>query len=190
VSFKYLAPPTSPELRQGELLGDVREFRVEPNLEDPQENSSVNVSPVRHSKLLLITQDCDLLSDFRNRSELQQNPGKTGNLLQHVLFCEAYEETEIRSPQGLNAGIWRQIKENQHERYHCFLEGAIGNDETISIPALYLDFKQTISFPTDGIYQALASRSIRRISRVPVIPLLDFIHRFYAFHGRVAGLEE
>ncbi len=130
---------------------------------------------------MVITQDCDLLSDYRIRSEPAFDNSKP-NLLQHIFFCEIYEEPEIRV--RIAPDIWRRVRQNQDERYHCFPEAAVENSPD-RLPLLFLDFKRILSFSTEGLYLGIQEGSIRRIGFLPLSYLVDFSHRFFSFHSRV-----
>jgi hypothetical protein len=133
---------------------------------------------------MVVTQDCDLLTDFSLRNAAGFDPAKpVSNLLPHILFCGVYEESEIRP--GIAGDIWRRIKQNQDERYHCFPGAPIENHLDNPLPFFCIDFKKILSFSTEELYRGINAGSIRRIAFLPFPYLSDFSHRFFSFHARV-----
>jgi hypothetical protein len=189
VPFKYVQPPTSGELRQGEILADVFEYKPKDPVDCRAARTSIEVEPISHAYAIVVTQDCDLLSDFTRRSSKElEHP----NILHHLLLCDMFKEEEIRSrlPQG--SDIWKRVKQNQDERYHCVVAGPIGDEicedcgpgdrpVNYTLPPLYLDFKRVLSIPTGDLYRALETGEARRIALLPLHYLFDLNHRFYSF---------
>jgi len=187
VSFCYLEPPSSSALRQGEILLDVLEYRPTGFPKDLDSNPSIEFESVNHRRVFVVSQDCDLLSDYKVRPQQASGDESSehSNVLPHVVLCEVYEGEEIRFKIG-GSDLWRRIKQNQDERYHCLPEGPIGDGQSGQLPELFLDFKKTLSLPTGGLYQAIGSGAIRRIAVVPPYHMQGLVHRLYSFHGRVA----
>lgn len=180
MSFKY-EPPHHNEFRQGEILADVREYRP---VHPAEEGAPVEIQPVIHTRVVMIAQDCDLLSDFQQRSTENH---EHHNILQHLLICDLFETDEIRTRMiQTSSKEWRQIRQNQNERYHQLPAGPIGDGDSGQLSDLYLDFKRLLSIPTEDLYRDLDKGNVKRIAVVPPIYIQDLIHRLYAFHGRIA----
>lgn len=181
--FKY-DPPSVNEFRQGEILANILEYQPI----DPKEgDSETPLERIPHPLAVVITQDCDLFSDFRQRS--------TGNLddpniLSHLLLCDLFLEAEVRTRLSAGSDIWKRVKQNQDERYHRLPAGPIGDGGLENLPDLYLDFKRILSFPTDRLYQATGSGAAKRLAIVPTFYVQDLIHRLFSFQARVAVPQE
>jgi hypothetical protein len=184
----YELPASSGELRQGELLQNIWEFRptVPATKHDPSPPVAFQV--ITHSKMIVMTADCDLVQDHATRFpqawhaiEGEADP----KLLPQILMCDLFTEDEIHS-QMPGSDVWKRVKKNQDERYHCLAAADVGTPAVNSLPALYMDFKKAIGLPTTAIYQGLAvPHGISRIAVVPPTYIHDLIHRFFGFLSRV-----
>lgn len=187
--FEYIDPSVPGPLRQGEILSDVWEHRAEYPPIRLDEGTDVNIQPISHPRLIVMSQDCDLVQDFEARrklNELQQSEEterEVARLLPHILLCELYERDEIRS--RFQSDLWRRVTQNQDERYHCLPAAPLANEKG-RLSEFFLDFKKILCLPTDRLYEGLESTQIGRVAVVPPIYLHDLIHRFYSFHSRVA----
>ena len=184
-------PPSSGALRQGEILSEVWEYRVDfPSVKLP---SHYTVQPIEYPRLIVMAADCDLLWDYESRQRIGRNEVDESNensILPHILLCRAYEQAEIRNTRPtINSSIWQRISKNQDERYHHLNAADVGGDPTNNLPDLYLDFKKSLSIPTSHIYSGMESSDessrINRIAIVPPIYVHDMMHRFYGFLSRV-----
>jgi hypothetical protein len=180
-------------LRQGEILSDIWIHRpLHPPIEKT-EGSPIDIRSYHHPLMVVMSPDCDLDHDFPVRfpdlqaQEQYQSVTEDESLpaiIPQVLLGDLYKEDEIRSRiQG--ADIWRRIKQNQDERYHCFESASIGNPSRGELPALYLDFKKSLSLPTPSLYDGLRVNGVQRIALIPPIYIHHLIHRFYGFLSRV-----
>lgn len=108
------------------------------------------------SYCVLLTQDCDLEHDYKNRSEAA--PTKNDKYLQSLLICPAYPAVQFRAGEHLqqlglkmesfNASRWVLIERNDHSRYHCLSE-----DKERQVPPLIIDFKHYLTVPRDIFYR-------------------------------------
>ncbi len=104
--------------------------------------------------IVVMTQDCDLDKDFKNRSE--DNPEKHDKFLRTILVCPAYIASEFRDGNHLedlklkmekwDTKRFKQIKEQNNARYH-FLDA----DQKLQVPELVIDFKHYYAIPRDTI---------------------------------------
>lgn len=104
--------------------------------------------------IVVMTQDCDLDKDFKNRSE--DNPEKHDKFLRTILVCPAYIASEFRDGNHLedlklkmekwDTKRFKQIKEQNNARYH-FLDA----DQKLQVPELVIDFKHYYAVPRDTI---------------------------------------
>jgi hypothetical protein len=193
VAFKYDYPSSSRVLRQGEILADVYEYKPIDPVDCRATGTSIVVDPIVHPYVVIIAQDCDLLTDFNRRSEGDLDHQ---GILQHLLLCDMFKEDEIRSRIAPGRDIWNRIKGNQDERYHCLPAGSIGDEicedcgpgevkAIHALPPLYLDFKRVLSIPTGNLYRALETGETRRLALLPAHYLYDLIHRLYSFLSRL-----
>lgn len=174
----------SGELRQGEILADIWEHRLEVSLgEQPPNPPSATTQSMNHPLMIILTQDCDLLQDYNSRSEglgdfVEENHPR---MLPHILCTDLISWDDIRSrfPGGVSSG---RLRKNQEERHHFLPAGG----QTPLDQELFLDFKKVFGLPTKWLYLALNEGSVRRVALVPPIFLHDLIHRFFAFQSRVA----
>lgn len=189
----YDAAPIAGALRQGEILGDIWIHRpLYPPVENT-EGSSFEVHSDYHSLMVVMSPDCDLEQDFFVRfpdphAQEQYQPviedESPPAIIPHVLLGDLYEESEIKS-RIPGSDVWRRIRQNQDERYHCLPAASIDNPLQSELPALYLDFKKSLSLPTRNLYDGLRVKKVQRIALIPPIYVHQLIHRFYGFLSRV-----
>ena len=103
---------------------------------------------------IVVSQDCDLLSDYRER----KNPDKKQDkYLPTILICPVYLWEEFKL--GQHFGDWsmktynsseykKLIKNDEYKRFH-YLAG----DENHSLPELVVDFKHFLTVPRDTLYK-------------------------------------
>lgn len=171
-------------LHQGEILAGVLEPRPDNPGAPPQPASPVDFTWVNHPRAIVMTPDCDLLSDFSDR---QASPGETQSprRLQHIHCCDLYAAAEIRGYNALNSDLWRRVQRNQDERYHQLPPGKVADSANLEHPALYLDFKRLFTLPTEFLYRCLEMEIVQRRGVVPPIWIHDLIQRYFAFHSRI-----
>ena len=175
---------------QGEILGSVWEFvPIQAPVEVPEE-TDVRVRSFYHERMVVLTQDCDLINDFGLRSPDDQTLEDLNEVeddirsVPSVFLCDVTEDLKARLGSGAS---WKRVKGNQDERYHMFPEAVVGADgEGGYLPELYLDFRKTASLPTRFLYEGLRVEGIARVAVTPPIYLHDLIHRFHGYHSRVA----
>lgn len=105
--------------------------------------------------MIIMTQDCDLESDFKNRSDISAE--SQDKYLRTILVCPAYNASEFREGNHLediglkmaewNSKMFKQIKEQNHHRFH-FLE----QDQALQVPELVVDFKHYYTIPRDTLF--------------------------------------
>jgi len=156
---------------QGDILRDVTFIEWELNEENPRQ------SPVFDKTLpyiLILTQDCDLEQDFKNRCDIEnsnEDEEKHDKFLQSILVCPAYNAEQFKKGEHLeDFGLkmeaykdrkrWNDIKGNNNARYH-FLEKSSHEYENpdlakisreYQIPDLVLDFKHYYTIPRNVLY--------------------------------------
>jgi len=171
-------------LQQGEILAGILDPRPDNPGAPIQPDSPVDFTWINHPRAIVMTPDCDLLSDFASRQaspEVTQSPQR----LQHIHCCDLYEESEIRGYNALNRDLWKRVRQNQNERYHRLPPGKVTGGSDLEHPALYLDFKRMFTLPTEFLYRCLEIETVQRRGVVPPIWIHDLIQRYFAFHSRI-----
>ena len=125
------------ELRQSEIISNLRQYVVDP--------TTGSAPFIDHSYSIILTQDCDLLWDYKSRAA--DEPA----VLNGVLVYEAETVDQFR-PKLPGSDIWRRVQRNGDERYH-FLEEVptLADLLGIGIPALAIDFKRFFTIPAAEI---------------------------------------
>src|SRR5262245_18048578 len=144
----YTTDELDRELRQGEILSDVTEYRYD--------SQSRDVKVEMHKYVLVATQDCDLVEDYS---------AQVGT----VLLYKAYPAEDVRTtlPQGRD--IWKRVIQNKDERYHLLESVEASNDRSgQGLPALIIDLRQLFTIPAIELYRQItaATQSARRRCRL------------------------
>ena len=105
--------------------------------------------------------------------------------LRRFFFCDVYEEENIRQRSQLNSSLFRNVRNNQNERYHHLQKASVANSDRV-LPDLYMDFKNVFGIATLSIYRAIEEGGIDRIAVVPPVYVQHLMQRFYNFRGRIA----
>ncbi len=119
--------------------------------------------------IVVLTQDCDLDNDFKNRSE--NNPDKHDKFLRTVLICPAYIAAEFKEGNHLedlklkmerwDTKRFKQIKEQNNARYH-FLDA----DQKLQLPELVIDFKHYYAIPRDTLFRTYPEHYLVTINQL------------------------
>jgi len=176
-------PSQDGALRQGEVISGLVQIRLGLENGFPGPDDEHAVIRIEHSLALVVSQDCDLDWDYKNRSGLELNPQKE---MPNTLFCEVAAAAELRGLEGINASIWGKIKTNKDERYQ-FLQRIPRNRDAAGegLPELALDFKRCFTIPTEEVYRQLRAQGRRRCRLAS--PYLEHLSdRLFNYHARVA----
>jgi hypothetical protein len=195
VAFAYETPPQLGALRQGEILAGIYEYRPRIPAMQQTVSTTVDVLPIRHPRMIVMTADCDLDWDFKARfpdhhvieccvDEVLLQQEALPAIIPHILLCEVYESANVRARVPAS-DLWKRIRQNQDERYHYFHTAPIGKPSTGELSDICLDFKKTLALPTQSLYNGISARGITRVALVPPIYIHDLMHRFYGFLSRV-----
>lgn len=173
-------------LRQGEILADVHEHRVEAPAaslsgNDAPKRKSHTFTSVKHPLTVVLSPACDLDQHYGFHEE---GSDKAAFALSHVILLDLYSQSDLRTNPAIVSNIFDRIKKNQDERYHCLPAAEIGSSGQ-SLPQLFVDFKRAFSLPIDSLYTALESGLVRRRAIVPPVYVHDLIQRFYSFLARI-----
>jgi len=181
----YVRSLAQGRLWQGEILENV--IQIRPTVDSVRANvdGALEVEPVPHQLVIIVSQDCDLDQDFARREA-----GQRGTL-PNILFCDLYIAENframVRDQQQLGRQDWqRRIAQNQNERFH-YLERVEPQQDLQGqgLTALALDFKIYFTLPTDEVYVRL-HQEIHRRCRLNTPYAEHLAHRFFKFQSRVA----
>lgn len=119
----------------------------------------VEVATITLPYAVVLTQDCDLESDYNCRSSSNKEDSLNDKFLQSILVCPAYLAEQLRAGTHLETlGLkmnswtseqWKSIKQNQNQRFH-FLNAEVA----LKIQDLIIDFKQYYTIPRNEIYES------------------------------------
>ena len=170
-------------LQHGEILGNPVEF-VAAQLDD---DGTPIVDGVVHELVVVLTPECDLVSDYETRDEAgvgaKPTDGKLSrNELPHVLCCDLFVGTEVREPYGFTTRPWSTVKDNRDDRYHWIPTHHI---DGLNLPELFLDFKRVLSLSTEHLYRSIINGSVQRRGVIPPPWITRLVQRCYGFQGRV-----
>ena len=164
-------------LRQGEILSDLRRYRVELAT---LTSDNPTLIEVLYPFVVVLTQDCDVTQ------QSVPNPGSNPPL-PCVLLAEVTTATQLRGQKDINSDAWKRITQNREERYH-FLEAVMAEDDAANqgLEELALDFKRYLAVPTDELY-ALIGAGRAHLRCVLNRPYMEHLcHRFGSYLGRIA----
>ena len=192
MSPHYIQSPENSHLRQCEILCGIVEYRPVIAAAEYKGDDPPLLDPRKYPYLVVITNECDLLYDYQERSEISPEEKKASpdwernhhKILPHVLMCEAFTKGEIKALHELNSKLLGRIEQNQNERLHY-----LPQSKELEVPDLYLDFKKHFTVATQSIYDALEAGAIIRRAVLDGSRRYDLMHRFYSCLSRV-GVED
>jgi hypothetical protein len=171
----------SNRLSHGDILRDIEHIT---NLQEI--SGELIISKVMYPYIIILTQDCDLMQDFRYRSDSELND----KLLMSVLVAPLYNAEMIYSGEhlhnlGRKAAVINKgktdgkfLRKNQNPRYH-YLEFP----EEIPIVDSVVDFKHYFSVPVQYLE---AQKETKFGCGVSKLFREDISQRFSAFLSRIA----
>ena len=108
--------------------------------------------------IVVMTQDCDLEQDYKNRNEGVCE--KHDKHLQSILVCPAYPAEKFRVGEHLErinyvmedwgGKRFKKIKDQKYERFHFLVA-----DSKMQVPELVIDFKHYYTMPRNAIYMMI-----------------------------------
>ena len=187
--FSYESYRAQGQLHQGEVLFGIQEFQPEHTGERMTPDNINLLGEVADRQVIIVTPECDLLSDYLARREVETGGAEEseveGKLLPHVHVCEVFEETDIKELLPKGTEFWKLVRTNQNIRYHAIPRASIGNHDGEYNPALYLDFKRMFSMSTKFIYASLLCEGVERRGVMPSPWVDSVIDSLFHFQGRV-----
>lgn len=183
----FFCSPPDEAIRQGEILTDVRAYQVVAQKlgDDPQELESI-----RHPYAVVLTQDCDLAQDFKDRRDLPSDElQKSHRAIPTIFLLEVVTAEQLKhSPRGyLNSKETQQVVRNNHFRYH-FIQKTPEESDLVGkgLPEFGLDFKRYFTIPTDVLYEQIAQGMCQRRTVLETPYVQHLTQRFSAYFARVA----
>lgn len=164
----YIRSANSGVIRQGEILSNVVQFCVADEtltLESLRgQNAQYDVIRRDHPFAIVVSQDCDLESDWRSAVLLGSNPDlnekekrqAAANLMSGILFCEVTFATDLKGTNAIDSDLWRRIKQGYFPRYHLLEQVPEQFDlDNQDISALGIDFKKYFTIPPRQLYHCI-----------------------------------
>lgn len=180
---KYEAVPLEGRLFQGEIVSGL--IQAYQRLDTVGANEPPVLEERVHPFAIVITQDCDLESDFRNRNR-EETERKPVSLI-NVLFCEAIETAQLKGAMPPGKDIWKRVIQNKDERYECLEEVPKARDtQTTGIAPVGIDFKRYFTISTDEVYARIRLGQVRRRCRLITPYAEHLVSRFCYFQSRLA----
>ncbi len=174
----YTPSGSTGRLRQGEILSGLKEAWLA--LEQVFSDKPVVILK-SHPLAIVMTQDCDLESDYRDRRATDPD----AQLLPNVLFCEVTTARALRHQKGINSPVWGNVRTNKNERYQYLREVDRSCDaQGEGLEAMGIDFRRYFTVPTAEVYVRLVKEAKRRC-RLESPSLEHLSTRFYYFQLRV-----
>ncbi len=182
----YEKAPSRGPLRQGEIVGNLLQITV---AVDTIGSDEIAVTPVVHPYAIVVSQDCDLEGDWRERE--RGSAGNNAKLMSNVLFCDVYTATHVRQAPGVNRSAWNYICTNRDIRYQFLQKVEPEQDLTVEgLPEMVVDFKRYFAMPTDEVYARFNTGELQRRCFFHPPYLQHLATRFYYYQYRVALPEQ
>jgi hypothetical protein len=184
VSAKYQAANKTTALRQGEILTDVIQYKPAAD-ELKKDNQELSFEPIVHPYAIIVTQDCDLDWDFRDR---KAEKSRSTKFLNSILLCEIATARAIRdNGENMNAKAWDYVKSHRDERFYFFETIPSACDsEQVGLPELTADFKRIFGVDAAFLYRQIEVGIVKRRTILASPYLEHFSRRYHSFHERVA----
>lgn len=190
----FLRSPSGEAIRQGEILTGVRAYQVvaQEMRDEPQTgDDSQFIESIRHPYAVVLTQDCDLAQDFRDRRALSsaEEFKKSHRAIPTIFLLEVSTAMELKHDprRYLNSKEMQQVVRNNHLRYH-FIEKTPQESDLAGegLPELGLDFKRYFTIPTDVLYAQIEKGMCQRRTVLETPYEQHLTQRFSAYFARVA----
>lgn len=146
----YCRPKEGDHLHQAQLLRQVWEWVAEYDAERKVIGAGSRV----HKLAVVVSQECDLEQDSRNR----KNKPMVETDFRCVLLCPALPADELRLQHGITNKRWELVRSNRAERYQYLAEVPAETDIAAKgHEAILVDFKSYFTVPTIELYRQLGA---------------------------------
>lgn len=173
--------------RQGDILRDITIVEWAAEVKEAPADERLQIMDRVLPYLVVMSQDCDLEQDHKNRSNLSSDTND--KFLQSILICPAYLEENFRAGthledvglkmQKINSDNLRRIKRNQNYRYHY-----LPANRSLQVPDLFIDFKHYFTGPRDLIYDKY--REKHYLATLEILFRENLSYRFAHYLSRIA----
>jgi hypothetical protein len=168
---------------------------------DEEDEKRLVMETITLPYLIVLSQDCDLESDFNKREVMKKDflndKSKKqcyNKFLDSILICPAFPAEDLREGlhlkgmerivERINSKEWDKVKKNDNYRYHYLDEETIKKDrkKEVIIPQLAVDFKKYYTIPRNYLYfykKTNYKASLNELIRE------DISNRFAYFQSRI-----
>ena len=169
IELVYIFNEKEERVCQGDIFRDlVYDYRVYKD-----ETGALASDRITLSYVIVLSQDCDLDSDYRNRTQKAEEQDTQDKFLHSILICRAFLAEELRQGvhlEGPGFGLkmesynnkrWAIIQDNKNERYHYLTA-----DLNMQIPNLAIDFKHYLTIPRSELYDSRRKHYVATINEL------------------------
>ena len=170
---------------QGDIYKDVKLIQDITYSESPEGEKEWNFNEVTYNYSIILTQECDLEQDFKNRKEENEDHDK---YIPMILMAPAYLAESLRygghledygkKMQRINSKEWDKIKKQENKRYHH-----LKVDIDKNIPEFTIDFKHFYAISRDYFYNNIMKESY--IASLTILYREELSQRFCNFISRI-----
>lgn len=181
----YIPCIANDRVHQAEIISDLTQWV--PELDAA--GKPAQLRPRVHPFAIVMTQDCDLEQDFRERSK-GADERDNDRLLPSVLFCEMMNFDRIIDRCRIKGKDNRKgVERNDNFRFQ-YLRAVLPDNECSGngIPQLCIDFKRYFTIPTDEVYRQADDNSEAALRRCQLNECYreHLQHRFATCFSRVS----
>jgi hypothetical protein len=146
---------------QGDIYKDVSLIHSITHTVNQKGKREYDLKEIKYDYIVILTQECDLEQDYRNRIETQEDqdsyiqmilmaPAYLGESLRNGIHLEEYGQTM----QHINTKDWKKLRQQENKRYHH-----IKADADMNVPELAIDFKHYYTISRDYFYNNIMNES-------------------------------
>ncbi len=143
------------------------------------------VNEIRYNYAVVMSQECDLEQDYKNRIENKEDHDK---YIPMILMAPAYLAESLRNGdhlqgygqkmQRINSREWEKLKKNDNKRYH-YLKA----DINMNVPELVIDFKHFFTIYRDYFYSEIMNGAY--LASLTILHREELSQRFCNFLSRI-----
>jgi hypothetical protein len=170
------------------LQGDIYKDIEYPILETDEKNAVNKLKLITTQYLVVLSQDCDLEQDYKDRSN---ENGKQDKHLDYILAIPLFLASSLKNgthlsdlgyiSESFGSKDWDKIASNQNSRYHYLMLY-----EEFQVPELVADFKRYVTIPRSVLYSL---RTSKYLATMDTLFRENMSQRFANYFSRI-GLPE
>lgn len=146
-----------------------------------------DVNEVKYNYVVVLTQECDLEQDYKNRIGNKEDHDK---YIPMILISPAYLAESLRygehlqgqgyeqTMQRINSKEWEKLKKNDNKRYHYLKAGL-----NMNVPELAIDFKHFFTIYRDYFYNNIMNEAY--LSSLTILHREKLSQRFCNYLSRI-----